>query len=90
MEDEFGIEKTSPGTNRSTPPSECPTCHGDRFVIVRLRPQKQTLWMQEHGIEPNPSEMHEEYAPCPDCHNIEIRYRGFRQLDAGAVREAIR
>ena len=88
--EESAHRKRPQSTNRPATMTDCQTCGGDRFVLVRLRPQKQTLWMQEHGIEPNPSEMHEEYAPCPDCHNIEIRYRGFRQLDAGAVREAIR
>lgn len=82
-------------TNRAAPTLECRTCGGDRFVMVRLRSPETTMWMEEHGRKANPKEFYEEYAPCPDCHNIEISYwrhnrTKFTVMDPAAVREAIR
>ena len=85
---------TTPGTNRSAPITRCTTCHGDRFVTVRLRSPEQTAWMNEHGIKANPKSFHEEVSPCPDCHPIEVEYylmggHRFRSMDAAATRQAL-
>jgi hypothetical protein len=84
----------SRATNRAAT-TRCSTCDGDRFVLVRLRPQKATAWMIDHNIKPSTTEMHEEYAPCPDCNPVEIkqfRYDGtvFRSMDPAAVRDTLR
>ena len=80
-------------TNRAAHTSGCVTCGGDRFVLVRLRPQKPTAWMLEHNIKPSATEFHEEYAPCPDC-GTPVSYtqfdgRPFRSMDPAAAREAL-
>jgi hypothetical protein len=65
------------GTNLSAS-SDCPTCDGDRFVLVATRPAK-------HGNL-------EEFAPCPDCGPKEVshyRYDGqlIRAPDPERTRE---
>lgn len=82
-------------TNRHSRTTACATCDGDRFVVVRLRPPDQTIWMDEHNIKANAKEFHEEYAPCPDCNPQEITHRRYdgtpwRVMDPAAVREALR
>jgi hypothetical protein len=93
MNDDYGIAKPSPATNQSVPPTDCRTCGGDRFVTVRLRSPETTIWMTEHGLKANPKEFHEEVAPCPDCHPVEVTYfagnRRFRSMDASAARQAL-
>lgn len=84
----------SPGTNRAAAPTHCRTCHGDRFVTVRLRSPEQTAWMNDRGLRPRKDVFHEEVAPCPDCHRVEITYwvslgPPFRVMDPAAVRQAI-
>jgi hypothetical protein len=80
-------------TNRHVD-TDCKTCGGDRFVTVRLRPQEQTMWMEEHKISPKQDSRHEEVACCPDCNPLEVSYfvfgRKFRQMDPAAVRDALR
>jgi hypothetical protein len=93
--EESGHRNRSRATNRAVKPTRCPTCDGDRFVVARLRPPEQTAWMDEHNIKPSTTEMHEEYAPCPDCNPQEItwyRHDGsrFRGLDPAAVRQALK
>ncbi len=57
--------------NAALPPAEsCPTCAGDQFVFMGMRPPVRTQWMEDHGIElPKDGGMMEEYAPCPDCNS---------------------
>lgn len=43
----------------------CPTCQGDRLVLVARRPAQATAWMIEREIKPSGS--YEEFATCPDC-----------------------
>lgn len=47
----------------------CPTCKGDRTVMVALRKPETTTWMEAHGLKADESQMIEEYAPCPDCNS---------------------
>ncbi len=79
-------------TNR-TVNTECQTCGGDRFVVVRLRAPSKSAWHLEHGTEPSKTEFYEEMAPCPDCNPIEITYwvegRKFRSMDAAEARKAM-
>ena len=87
-------DTTAPGTNRSAAPTRCTTCGGDRFVTVRLRSPEQTAWMNHHGIKASRVSFHEETAPCPDCHPIEVTYyrvdgSRFRTMDPAAVRAAL-
>lgn len=93
MSDEYALDTPAAGSNRSVPPTRCPTCRGDRFVVVRLRSPEQTIWMREHGRTVPVDSFHEEWAACPDCHPIEISYHygghTFRQMDAAAVRQAL-
>ena len=84
----------SPGTNRSAKPTECATCGGDKFVVVRLRSPEQTAWMNDHGLKASRDSFHEEMAPCPDCNPIEVIYhlvggKKFRSMDAAATRQAL-
>lgn len=52
----------------SLPPAEsCPTCGGDRFVLVALRPPVRSQWMVDKGIDLPARGGMEECAPCPDC-----------------------
>jgi hypothetical protein len=83
----------APGLNQHAKLSNCRTCGGDRFVMVRLRSADQSVWMEDHGFKPNG--FHEEYAPCPDCNATTIEYwhhdgTRFRSMDAAAAREALR
>jgi len=59
-------KRPSGGTNLHSN-RECTTCGGDRFVLVSMRPPVTSAWMREHGIEASKTDLHEEYAPCPDC-----------------------
>lgn len=82
------------GTNRSATPTRCELCGGDRYVTVRLRAPEQTAWMRQHGLKPSTVSFHEETAPCPDCHPVEIthwRFDGslFKTMDAGAARHLL-
>lgn len=72
----------------------CPDCDGHKMVLVAYRPARQTIWMEQKKIQPNPNEKgYEEWAPCPSC-NLEAsadfwRHDGsrFRVMDPGSVRE---
>lgn len=64
----FDEEKKKDGTNLHGK-SDCPTCGGDRFVLVARRPAKASVWMQQHKIVPPDVEGMEEYAACPDCNS---------------------
>lgn len=61
----------------------CPTCDGDKFVVVSMRKPIQSQWMKEHKIEPS-EEMIEEMAPCPDC-NMQANTETYR-ADGSKVR----
>ena len=74
------------GTNLSAV-KECPTCGGDRFVVVSLRKPVTSQWMIERGIKANEDHLIEEMAPCPDC-GPEIT--GVRVPDPARVREMMR
>jgi len=85
----------TPGTNKPIKPTRCVSCGGDRFVLVNLRSPETTMWMEEHGIQASTQHFHEEYAPCPDCNNIDVshfRHDGsrFRGMDPAQVRQAMR
>lgn len=83
----------SPGTNRSAEITDCKTCGGDRFVVVRLRSPRQTAWQKDHGITPATDRFYEEMAPCPDCNPVEVTYyvegRKFRSMDPATARKAM-
>ena len=69
----------------------CPTCHGDRIVLVQTRPAEASLWMTERGIEPS-RDGYEETAPCPDCNagaNTDYHLLGhrYRPLDEVTIRQ---
>jgi hypothetical protein len=92
----FEFDKPSEkGTNRSLAVTECRTCHGDRFVNVRLRSPRQSFWMAKKGFAPSRDSFHEEVAGCPDCnpiHDIDGYFPGgkkFRVMDPAAVRQAM-
>lgn len=92
--DDYGLEKPTPRTNQTGKHVVCRTCDGDRFVTVRLRSAEQTLWQAERNLVPSRNSFHEEVAPCPDCHQIEVswwRHDGtrFRGMDPAAVRAAL-
>lgn len=94
MSEYVGDAAPGPGTNRSASTTDCQTCGGDRFVTVRLRSPEQTAWMNHHGIKASRVSFHEETAPCPDCHPIEVTYyrvdgSRFRTMDPAAVRQAL-
>ncbi len=86
----FEFDKPSEtGTNRSMKVTACRTCHGDRFVTVRLRsPSTPTPTGRDASF-------YEEVAGCPDCnpiHDIEGYFPGgrkFRVMDPAAVRQAM-
>jgi hypothetical protein len=92
---EEAVRKNRPqSTNRHAQATGCTTCNGNRFVTVRLRPQEQTMWMKERRLVPHPTSFHEEVAPCPACHPVEVTYwrhdrTEFRSMDPAQVREAI-
>lgn len=82
-------------TNVHAPPSECPTCKGDRFVLVLMRPATASIWTHEHGLEPVTGANFEEWAPCPDCNSVDTSFTRFdgskvRTPDPGKVREWLR
>ena len=58
---EFGQDKKV-GTNQHAKPSQCRTCVGDRFVMVRLRSPERSVWMDDHGIPTSNNGFHEELA----------------------------
>ena len=95
MTDTYGFEdQPGPGTNRHSKASRCHRCHGDKFVLVRLRSPEQTMWMEEHGIRPSKNSFHEEYAGCPDCNPVVVEYwqgtgKRFRSMDAAETRRAL-
>lgn len=61
-------ERPPKGTNlTSHKDDECPTCAGNRMVVVNLRELKATAWMTARGIEMPEDAFVEEYAPCPVC-----------------------
>lgn len=51
---------------QAEPEKKCPTCEGDRFVVVSTRRVYDSQWMQDRGLAPT-NDMVEEYAACPDC-----------------------
>jgi hypothetical protein len=58
--------------NPTGPPaaaSSCPTCGGDKFVVVSLRKPATTDWMRQHKIEAPQDEFIEETAPCYTCNS---------------------
>jgi hypothetical protein len=82
-------------TNQSVEPTECQTCHGDRFVVALLRTPQTTTWMSEHGLKASEKDKLEELAPCPDCNPIIVTWRKFdghrgQSPDPAAVREMLR
>lgn len=82
-------------TNRQTV-TLCPTCEGDRFVLVGSRPVVQTQWMRDHGIALAGDAQHDEYAACPDCNaNAETGFfradgSKFVGMDPAMTRERMR
>ena len=91
----FDHDRAVEGTNLSAKITNCRTCHGDRFVTVRLRSPEQTAWMNDHKITAPKDRFFEEVAPCPDCNPIVVEYfltggSRFRSMDATAAREALR
>lgn len=86
-------QKPAKATNLHTV-TDCSTCGGDRFVLVRMRTPTRSVWMEEHGIEPNEDAGYEEYAACPDCNLADTSHwsaDGTRAaaLDPAKVRELI-
>ena len=73
--------------NLPGPPSECPTCGGDKLVVYSTRPA-------ENPVEGHVS-VYEEFAPCPDCNSgASVGFwRGdgsrFNAPDSGLVRRRI-
>jgi hypothetical protein len=64
---EAETEKQRGQTNQAvSSKDDCPTCEGDRFVVVSTRQPFQTAWMKRHGHQIGES-CYEEWAPCPDC-----------------------
>jgi hypothetical protein len=47
--------------------SGCPTCHGDRFVLVQRVAPLRSRWLQERGAREPDEPYVEQMAPCPDC-----------------------
>ena len=67
--DELEEKRKTKGVNLHRS-SDCVTCGGDGWVVVRHRAPITTIWMEEHGVKlPNhPNDRgHEETAPCPVC-----------------------
>ena len=90
------VEETAqrkvPATNQAAT-SDCPTCGGDRFVLVGTRPAQASIWMRERGLEPRGGL--EEMAPCPDCGPDVKPLRRFDgtmnvPMDPATVRERMR
>lgn len=83
------------GVNLAAKPSRCRTCGGDRYVTARLRSPETTIWMSERNLRASSRSFHEEVAPCPDCHHVEVEYfrHGdkvpFRTMDPASVRQAL-
>lgn len=70
-------------TNQAASAVDCPTCGGDRFVVVALRKPGQTPWMKDRGITPSPTEKIEEVAACPECNagaNVSFRRYDGREV----------
>jgi hypothetical protein len=62
----------------------CPTCEGDKFVVVALRKPEASQWLTRHGIEVPTDRMIEELAPCPDCNSTANTY--FRRYDGSEAK----
>jgi hypothetical protein len=59
---EESAQRKTRGTNLHSDSTACPTCGGDRFVLVSYRSpaMRQSTTVPDIKVE--------EYAPCPDCH----------------------
>lgn len=74
---------------------DCPTCNGDRYVLVGTRQAQQSVWMKQKGIELPEGPGMEEYAPCPDCNTtVDASFRRadgrmVEPLDPALVRERL-
>ena len=92
---EAELERQRGATNQSvTSQDDCPTCQGDRFVVVATRVPLETAWMEKHGHKIG-SSCYEEWAPCPDCNATihEMRRHDGQRIatpDAARTRELMR
>lgn len=93
---DFEFDRPKPtGVNLHGSPG-CVVCGGDKFVVVAIRPAKQSPWMEARKLVPTSDIGFEELAPCYACNaNVDTEFFRFdgtkaRSLDAAKVRELMR
>lgn len=49
--------------------SACPTCHGNRFVLVQRVSPLRSQWLTDRDAHQSDDPVVDQYAPCPDCNS---------------------